>query len=309
MSASAVAPKPREMMHLGTRSDAKGAARAALHLALLIGSAALIAGAPGLWVLPAMLVAGVVQAALFAPFHETSHYTAFRSRRANAVVGWLAGLPGLRNWHYYQQFHLQHHKHTQDPALDPEFDPGPPRDLNGYLRRVFGLFYWRAQLRVWAAAWRGDMSAYPFLHPATAPRVIRSVRAGSALTVGLALAVGLAFGWQALLLYWIGPQLLGQPVLRLYLLAEHTGCTEDGNGLTNTRTMMTNPVVRLLMWNMPFHAEHHLYPFIPFHRLGDAHAILKDRLAFIGSGYGAFNRDLMRELRDRERAPAPAAGQ
>ena len=30
--------------------------------------------------------------------------------------------------------------------------------------------------------------------------------------------------------------------------------------------MMTNPAVRLLMWNMPFHAEHHLYPFIPFHR-------------------------------------------
>ena len=45
----------------------------------------------------------------------------------------------------------------------------------------------------------------------------------------------------------------------------------DRNGLTNTRTTLTNAAVRLLMWNMPFHAEHHLYPSIPFHRLADAH--------------------------------------
>jgi fatty acid desaturase len=295
------APKPREMMHLNTRSDARGAARAVLHLALLLGSAALIAVAPGPWVLPAMLVAGIVQAALFAPFHETSHYTAFASRRANAVVGWIAGLPSLQNWHFYQQFHLAHHKHTQDPEHDPELiAAGPPRDLAGYLARVFGLLYWRTRLLVWAAAWRGDMSAYPFLHPATAPRVILSVRASSALTVALALAAGLAFGWQAVLLYWIGPQLLGQVMLRLYLLTEHTGCSNDPNGLTNTRTMMTSPLVRLLMWNMPYHAEHHLYPFIPFHRLAEAHAMLKDRLAHIGPGYAAWHRDHLRRLRRGE---------
>ena len=86
-----------------------------------------------------MLLMGIVQAALFAPFHETSHYTAFRSRRANAVVGWIAGLPALHNWHFYQRFHLAHHKHTQDPALDPEAYPGPPTTLAGYLLRVTGF--------------------------------------------------------------------------------------------------------------------------------------------------------------------------
>ena len=301
MTATAIAPKPREMMHLNTRSDARGAARAVLHLALILGSGALIAIAPGPLVLPAMLVMGIVQAALFAPFHETSHYTAFKSRRANAVVGWVAGLPALHNWHFYQQFHLAHHKHTQDPALDPEAYPGPPTSLAGYLLRVTGVFFWKARIEVWVRAWRGDMSAYGgFLHAATAPRVIASVRASSALTVALAVLAGLTFGWGAVFLYWIGPQLLGQPVLRLYLMAEHTGCSEDANGLTNTRTMMTNPAVRLLMWNMPFHAEHHLYPFIPFHRLAEAHALLKAKLAFVGEGYAAFNRDLVRRLRAGE---------
>ncbi|WP_206935405.1 fatty acid desaturase [Roseococcus thiosulfatophilus] len=298
MSTTLDAPRPRDMMHLAARSDAQGAARALLHLALILGSAALIAVAPGVLVVPAMLLAGVIQAALFAPFHETSHYTAFKFRRANAVVGWISGLPALRNWHYYQQFHLAHHKHTQDAEHDPELMLPPPASFGEYVTRMLGLAYWRAQFEVWVAAWRGDMRAYSFLHEATAPRVIASVRASSALTVALALAAGLVFGWAALFWFWIGPQILGQIVLRLYLLTEHTGCSEDANGLTNTRTMLTNPVVRLLMWNMPYHAEHHLYPFIPFHRLAEAHHVLKDRLAHVDQGYAAWHRDHIRKLRD-----------
>ena len=297
MSTTLAAPRPREMMHLGTRSDARGAARAAIHLALLLGTGWLTAVALGVLVLPAMVLAGAVQAALFAPLHETCHYTAFRSRRANAVIGWLVALTALRNWHFYQAFHLAHHRHTQDPEQDPELSPPPPGDLPALLARVAGLTYWRAQLTVWARGWRGDLSAYPFIHPAAAPRVIRSIRAGSALTVLLVLAAGLGLGWGAVLLFWAGPQLLGQPLLRLYLLTEHTGCTEDANGLTNTRTMLTVAPVRLLMWEMPFHAEHHLYPFIPFHRLRDAHALLRDRLGQVGPGYVRWHRDHIRELR------------
>jgi fatty acid desaturase len=55
--------------------------------------------------------------------------------------------------------------------------------------------------------------------------------------------------------------------------------------------------VRLLMWNMPLHAEHHLYPFIPFHRLRDAHALLRDRLGQVGTGYARWHRDHLRALR------------
>lgn len=291
------APKPREMMHLATRSDARGAARLALHGGLLAGTGWLVAAAPGLLVLPAMLALGAVQAALFAPLHETVHFTAFCSRRANAVLGWLAALPALHNWHFYQAFHLAHHRHTQDPANDPELSPPPSATLPGYLASMAGLPFWRARFAVWAAGWRGDLSAFPFVHAATAPRIVASIRMSSALTLALAVAAGLAFGWAAPLLFWVGPQLLGQPLLRLYLLTEHTGCTEDANGLTNTRTMLTVLPVRLLMWNMPFHAEHHLYPFIPFHRLAAAHAVLRDRLGVVGDGYARWHVAHARALR------------
>jgi fatty acid desaturase len=59
-------------------------------------------------------------------------------------------------------------------------------------------------------------------------------------------------------------------------------------------------VVRLLMWNMPFHAEHHLYPSIPFHRLPDAHAVLRNRLGFVQPGYVRWNLDFTRALAARD---------
>jgi fatty acid desaturase len=94
------------------------------------------------------------------------------------------------------------------------------------------------------------------------------------------------------LVYWILPVLLGQPLIRFILIAEHTGCNEESNGLTNTRTTLTSWPVRLLMWNMPFHAEHHLYPSIPFYVLPDAHMRIRARLMHLDDGYIKVNRDI-----------------
>jgi len=88
---------PAELKSLSARSDAKGLARLALHLALLAASGTLVWLARGTWwlLLPALLLHGWFLVALFAPVHETVHMTAFASRRLNLVVGWLAALPGL----------------------------------------------------------------------------------------------------------------------------------------------------------------------------------------------------------------------
>jgi fatty acid desaturase len=107
--------------------------------------------------------------------------------------------------------------------------------------------------------------------------------------IALSLASMLLIGWWAPLVLWILPQLLAQPLLRLYLLTEHTLCSEDANGLTNTRTTLTNAVLRVLMWNMSYHAEHHLYPSIPFHRLADAHRAVRDRLGVVQPGYARWH--------------------
>lgn len=288
---------PADLRALSGRSDAAGARRTAVHVALLAVTGWLIAISGPIMLLPAILALGLVQVALFAPAHEATHQTAFASRKANLIVGWLAACPSLLNLHFYTAFHFAHHRHTQIPGQDPELDMASPNDLAAYMRRIVGMPFWRLRLLVIADCWRGDLRRYPYVSEQAAPTVIRSVRGMSVVMVGGAVGSALLFGWATPFLYWLLPQVLCQPFLRAYVLAEHTGCTNDRNGLTNTRTTLTNAAVRLLMWNMPYHAEHHLYPSIPFHRLAHAHAMIRDRLEFVQpDGYVRWNAGLVRQL-------------
>jgi len=289
----------QELRSLQDRSDLQGGVRLAIHLGLLVGAGWLVALSSGWTVLPAMFGLGLVQVALFAPAHETMHQTAFASRRANAIVGWLTSCPSLLNWHFYTAFHLAHHRHTQVPGQDPELLAPAPASLGGYVLRVLGVPFWRLRLRVIGDCWRGDLSDYPYVSAAAAPGIIHSGRVMTVVMVGGSLVSAWLFGWAIPLLYWIGPQLIGQPPLRAYLLAEHTSCTEDRNGLTNTRTTLTGAPVRLLMWDMPYHAEHHLFPSIPFHRLADAHRLIGAKLRFVQPGYARWNVALVRSLARR----------
>lgn len=291
---------PTELRRLSERSDLPGLLRLAAHLAVMAATGMLVWLMLGTWwlLVPAMALHGIVLVACFAPFHEGSHYTAFRSRWLNDAVGWLAGAVFFNNVDFYREFHAAHHKYTQDPERDPERDLNPPRSRGHYLLLLSGLPYWRSRLGFLRRAATGRFEAMPYVGAAKVPRIVLSVRLQIAL-YGAVAAISLVTLSPAALIWWIGPVFLGMPFLRAYLIAEHNGCSEDDNGLTNTRTTRTLWPVRLLMWNMPFHAEHHLYPSIPFHRLPEAHARVRDRLAHLGDGYIAVNREVYAALPER----------
>jgi len=282
---------------LYARSDARGAARTGAHVALLATTGALIHAARGHWWLPVALLAhGLVLAALFAAMHEAVHYSAFRTRRVNEVVGWLAGFAILFNATYYRQFHFAHHRYAQDPSRDPELlTAPPPRSRAAYWWRATAIPYWQARLlNLWRLS-RGQFDGLEFI-PATAhAEIVRSVRGTSAVLLAL-LVASLALGASVLVWYWLLPLALGLPFLRLYLLSEHTGCSEDDDGLSNTRTTRSLWLVRFLMWNLPYHAEHHLFPSIPFHQLPAAHGWLRAHLRVVAPGYVAVQRELYAEL-------------
>ena len=90
---------------------------------------------------------------------------------------------------------------------------------------------------------------------------------------------------------WILPMLVGQPFLRLYLLAEHGRCKPAANMFENTRTTFTNRIVRFLAWNMPYHVEHHAYPAVPFHMLPALHNLTAPHLKVTADGYTEFTRE------------------
>ncbi|MCP4820012.1 MAG: fatty acid desaturase, partial [Shimia sp.] len=83
---------------------------------------------------------------------------------------------------------------------------------------------------------------------------------------------------------------------RAYLLAEHGLCPPVTNMLANSRTTATNRLVRFLAWNMPYHAEHHAFPNVPFHQLPSLHSSLKPHLQSTSDSYTGFNKDYASRL-------------
>ena len=282
---------------LATRSDRQGAIQLAGHTAALLATGALVWLAPGpVWLLPAMLVHGILLVFLFAPLHEAVHRTAFRSRRLNDAVAWSCGPLLVLPPAYFRAFHFAHHRHTQNPALVPELAAPKPDSIARYLWHVSGLPYWgeRIATTLRHASGRTDES---FVAARERAHVAREAR--RLLGVYLLAAAGsLVLGSAALLWLWILPALLGQPFLRAYLLAEHTGCPLVPDMLRNSRTTRSVALVRRLAWNMPYHAEHHAYPALPFHALPAAHELLKERVAVQAEGYVEVNREILLALGD-----------
>ena len=282
---------------LSERSDRRGLMRLAGHLAAILSTGIFLAvawGSPLL--LPAMVLHGVALVFLFAPLHETIHGTAFRSRALNRAVAFFCGLVLFLPSAYFRAFHFAHHRHTQDEGRDPELFRPKPETLGEYLLTLSGVVYWNEQLQLFGRLLAGRVEE-PFIPERRRKAVVLEARILVCLYALIAL-VSFDLASLAAVNYWLLPLLLGQPALRAFLLAEHTGCPLVPDMLQNSRTTKSNPLLRWLAWNMNHHAEHHAYPALPFHALPEAHKLLRDKIAVQARGYLAVHWQLARRLGD-----------
>ncbi len=294
-------PFPRELVDAAQlrawrqRFDGEGLRHLAGHAGLLAATGALILVARGgAWALPLVLIHGVVLAFLFAPLHETIHYTAFRRRRLNEAAANVCGFLLLLPPRYFRAFHFEHHLVTQDPARDPELIAPKPRSAAAYVLHVSGLPYWRERVTTTLRFAFGQEHPPPFIPEPLRPRIEREAFRYLTLYVLLGFTASLV-GWlDELAWLWFIPALIGQPALRLFLLAEHTGCPPVPEMLANSRTTLTNRYVRWLTWNMPFHAEHHAYPWLPFHALPAVHNSIRGHIKVTAPGYVSASREILR---------------
>ena len=280
---------------LSQRSDYKGLVQLAGHLSLLILTTTALAQALGTnWLLPALLAQAIVLTFLFAPLHETIHFTAFRTRRLNNIVATCIGFIQLLPSGYFRGFHYAHHRHTQNPELDPELIVNKPDTRRSWLWHVSGLPLWRNNIRL---IYRHAMGIVDeaYLDEQDYVKIITEARwhLGAYLVI---LILSLLYSTDWVWWYWVLPSLLGQPFLRLFLLAEHSGCDLSDNMLQNSRTTYTAPLLNFLAWNMPYHAEHHYLASIPFHALPALHAWTGQHVKHKGSGYWQVNRHIVAQL-------------
>lgn len=276
----------QQKQSLTTRSDAIGLAHLAGHFGAILLVGGLIVARVPYW--PLLLpVQGVLVIFLFTLLHETSHRTVFATSGLNTFVGDICGLLILIPPRWFRDFHFAHHRYTQDPARDPELAEPKPETWRQYAVHLSGLPTWWSGVRTLLRNAFGRCSD-DFVPQARRGAVAREARVMLAVYLLLAVA-SLTTGSAILVWVWFMPALLGQPVLRRYLLAEHGRCPEVENMFENTRTTFTTRLMLKLAWNMPYHAEHHAYPGVPFHRLPAFHRLTAAHLKVTEEGYGRFH--------------------
>jgi fatty acid desaturase len=273
---------------LSRRSNQKGLVRLFGHLSLLCLTGLAVSQVESGWLLLiAILLHGIVLSFVFSPLHETIHYTAFKSIELNNTVAAVFGFILVIPYQYFRAYHSAHHRYTQDVNKDPELSNKlvGKKVLTRYdhALHLSGLPFWWGNFKMLYQHAKGDVTE-AYLQSSDHQTIITEARIHTGLY--LALIVGyVVFDMTWLLHYWILPLLIGQPFLRWFLLAEHSGCDFSSNMLENSRTTDTNPLVNFLSWNMSYHAEHHYLASVPFHALPALHAYTGQQVKFKGEGY------------------------
>ena len=267
------------------------------HLVALLTSGVLVYQTQGSgWWYTALFLHGVVIVHLFAPFHESTHMSAFASQKLNTLVAWFTGLAIIIPPQYFTMEHAAHHTFTQHPEKDPESIP-MSGSFGGYLYYATAIPYFQGVLKNLTRLPLGRFS--PGEQSFIPERFRKSVQREAIIMVcfylGLAV-VSVVWQTEAVLWYWLVPRIMGEPLMRLIRISEHGGCEWIADIRKNTRTTLTLAPVRWLAWNMPFHAEHHAIPKLPFHALPALHEELAPHLEHLDRGYLASHATMVENL-------------
>jgi fatty acid desaturase len=259
--------------------------------ALLVGLAVAAVGRPWWVQLPIWLVMAWLLLGNGAVVHECTHRHLFVGRAANRWVGALAGLTLLLPFGVYSRYHLAHHRYTV-AIEDPE---GPPLQFRHRLEypllMVGGIVFLFRLLGYGAQTAAGHPPPWLQTRRQRVDALIDSLLCVAALG---AIVVSGLMSFNTLLVVWLVPWLITVTVLvPLVLATEHYGA-ETGTVVAgdNTRTVMTNRLVRWVYWNNNFHTAHHEQPTVIHQALPELERAngANGRGEWMASGYLAFHR-------------------
>ncbi len=248
------------------------------------------------WLLPAMFIHGVVLVHHFSLQHECIHYTAFRTRWLNDVVGNYCGLVIMLPNRFFRYEHCDHHTFTQLTGKDPEMIP-MPKSIGEYLYYLSSIPYWKAKFTELGRHCLGRLNtSEKKFTPASEYRSLIIEARLMAAFYGLILAASIAIDNFAVLWFWWIPVMLGEPVMRAIRMTEHVGRPEVYQMKVNTRSNRVNPIMQFLCWNMNYHAEHHYASSVPFHALPRLNKKLNGYVYTEPRGYIGAHVDILRRL-------------
>lgn len=207
----------------------------------------------------------------YLPSHEAQHdiiaRPGTRLRWLNEAVGHLSIIPLVLPYRVAKLTHIEHHKHANDPALDPDHST----QANGPLHAIWKSIQNRQPRGVGANAY-GE----------TLQRIGREDVILDGVLYNLAFyGILSALAWsghaiEAALLWWL-PRHIGLTYIQYYLSwAPHHPAKETGR-YRDTRSFRS-VLGNIGSMGMQYHIVHHLHPRIPLYRTPMAYWQMRDIL-------------------------------
>ena len=280
-ASSGVSVERRTLKTLCKRSDRPGLVWLGQWLAVLGAAGYLLQLSLGTWwVVPAMMAYGIVLTVpTYSLSHEASHGTPFRTRWLNETLLWLSSLVYFEEPYHRRYAHTSHHTYTLHIDKDGQIASDLPQRSWGWLKEISGLPFYLYEIKLFVRNALGWFSpfVYQYTPKAELPKLKWGARGCLAVYLGLA---GLMLAGQTWpLVFLIIPRLVGGPVMQLFTILQHADLAENSMSiLDSTRSFRTNWLARFLYMNMNAHAEHHLYPQVPFYALPELSEALEDQL-------------------------------
>ena len=278
---------PEEWSRLTSRSSWRGMWLVAHAWGTIIASVVLVTIWPNplTWLIAVMIV-GTRQLGLAILMHEAAHGGLHANKTINEFVGqWLCAVPVGADLASYRSYHLQHHRFTQQPE-DPDLSLSAPFPITkeSYRRKAIrdltGQTFVKQRLPLLLALFKSDARDETVEHDS----FISAGRAKTLRFLGVNALLFVLFWLCGAGIWYVGVWLVGMAtwlslVTRIRNIAEHA-CTSTGaDPFSHARTTLANPIERALIapyW-VNYHAEHHLFMYLPCYRLPEAHRLLVEK--------------------------------
>jgi len=288
---------PEEWARLSRQSSWRGPALIVYAWAIIIGAGALFIAFPNplTYILAVMLI-GARQLGLAILEHDAAHGALHPNAKLNDwLAEWLCGGPVGGSLKRYRPYHLTHHKYTEQPE-DPDLVLSKPFPVTRtslhrkIIRDLTGQTFFKQRIQPAITRVRNAMKGISRKPARVADRPVLRFWIINLIAISVLTVFGYWWAWPAL---WVVPLATWFPlVTRLRNIAEHAMVDTTDDPFTHARTTLANPIERLLIapfW-VHFHAEHHLFMYLPCYNLAAAHRLLmqkgfRDRMR-IAKSYG-----------------------
>jgi len=303
-----------DLARLNQRSDRRGLVQTLSFLALLICSGGLACYAVGRahWLVALALIYlhGALHAFMVNGFHELCHKTVFKTNALNIIFRNIYSFLGWYNHVSFWASHQAHHRYTLHPPDDSEVVLPVELSLRSYLGFAFVNprgFVLRMKNVILLCFGVIENDWERALFPPENAEGRRALFNWARLFIsghGLVALFALLTGWWMLAVLITLAPFYGGGFQYLLNVAQHIGLTDEVDDYRiNTRTILLNPLLAYLYWQMNYHIEHHMYAAVPFYNLPELHRLIKHDLPESSRGVTGAWAQIIPILRRQQREP------